>query len=108
MERRARIATVASFIAMSGRSTLTDPATSTAAGFTVASFIGHMRSVIEKSNNGGDLVFVSPAMLPKLTNDKFIALNVPSVQWFGYPFQPGSKLTKNTNLLIFKITCQKH
>ena len=31
-----------------------------------------------------------------------------SVYWFGYPFQLGSKLTKNTNLLIFKITCQKH
>ena len=46
MERRARIATVASFMAMSGRSTLTDPAT----GCTIGSFIGHMKSVIEKSH----------------------------------------------------------
>ena len=46
MERRARIATVASFMAMSGRSTLADPAT----GGTIASFIGYMKSVIEKSH----------------------------------------------------------
>jgi hypothetical protein len=49
MERRARIATVASFMAMSGRATLTDPATNGAAGGTIATFIGHMKSVIEKS-----------------------------------------------------------
>jgi len=77
MEKKARIATVASFMAMSGRSTLTDPATNAAAGGTIASFIGHMKSVIEKSNNSsGGLVFVNPAMLLKLTKDKFIVLNV--------------------------------
>jgi hypothetical protein len=77
MERRARIATVASFIAMSGRFTLTDPVTNAAAGCTTATFIGHMKSVIEKSNNiTGNLVFVNPAMLSKLTKDKFIILNV--------------------------------
>jgi len=64
-------------MAMSGRSTLTDPATNAAAGGTIASFIGHMKSVIEKSNNSsGGLVFVNPAMLLKLTKDKFIVLNV--------------------------------
>ena len=77
MEKRARIATLASFMAMSGRATLTDPATNAAAGGTIASFIGHMKSVIEKSNNStGGLVFVNPAMLSKLTNDEFIVLNL--------------------------------
>lgn len=57
---------------MSGRSTLTDPA----AGGTIASFIGHMKSVIEKSHNSTEgLVFVNLEMLSKLTNDKFIVLN---------------------------------
>lgn len=46
-ERRARIATLASFMAMSGRATLTDPATNVAAGGTIASFLGHMKSGIE-------------------------------------------------------------
>jgi len=70
MERRARIATIAAFMAMSGRATLTDPAT--------ASFIGHMKSVIEKSKNNstGGLVFANPAILSKFTNDELIALNV--------------------------------
>jgi hypothetical protein len=77
IERRARIATVASFITMSGRSTLTDPATNAAAGGTIASFIGHMKSVIEKSNNiTGNLVFVNPAMFSKLTKDEFMVLYV--------------------------------
>jgi hypothetical protein len=77
MERRARIATVAYFIAMSARSTLTDPATNAAAGGTIASFMGHMKSVIEKSNNiTGNLVFVNLAVLSKLTKDEFIVLNV--------------------------------
>lgn len=72
MERRTRILTVACFIAMSGRSTLTDPA----AGGTIASFIGHMKSVIEKSHNSTEgLVFVNLEMLSKLTNDEFIVLN---------------------------------
>ena len=77
MERRARIATLASFMAMSGRATLTDPATNAAAGGTISTFIGHMKSVIEKSNNStGGLVFVNPARLQKLTKDEFIVLNV--------------------------------
>lgn len=72
MERRARIVTVACFMTMSGRSTLTDPA----AGGTIASFIGHMKSVIEKSHNSTEgLVFVNLEMLSKLTNDEFIVLN---------------------------------
>ena len=76
-ERRARIATLASFMAMSGRATLTDPATNAAAGGTIASFIGHMKSVIEKSNNStGGLVFVNPAMVSKLTNDESIFFNL--------------------------------
>ena len=78
-ERRARIATLASFMAMSGRATLTDSATNEVAGGTIASFIGHMKSVIEKSNNStGGLVFVNPAMVSKLTNDESIVLNVVS------------------------------
>ena len=77
VERRARITTVAAFMTMSARATLTDPATNAAAGGTIASFIGHMKSVIEKSNNNtGGLVFVNPAMLSKLTNDESIVLNV--------------------------------
>ena len=78
IEKRARIATLASFMAMSGRATLTDPATNAAAGGTIASFIGHMKSVIEKSkNNGtGGLVFANPAILSKYTNDELIAVNV--------------------------------
>jgi hypothetical protein len=78
MERRARVANLAAFMAMSGRATLTDPATNAAAGGTIASFIGHMKSVIEKSNNNstGALVFVNPAMLSKLTKNEFIVLNV--------------------------------
>jgi hypothetical protein len=78
MERRARIATIAAFMAMSGRATLTDPATNAAAGGTIASFIGHMKSVIEKSKNNstGSLVFANPAILSKFTNDELIALNV--------------------------------
>ena len=63
MERRSRIATVAAFMAMSGRATLTDPATNGAAGGTVATFIGHMKSIIEKSKNNstGGLVFCKPS-----------------------------------------------
>lgn len=78
LEKRARIATLASFMAMSGRATLTDPATNAAAGGTIASFIGHMKSVIEKSkNNGtGGLVFANPAILSKYTNNELSALNV--------------------------------
>ena len=78
MERRSRIATVAAFMAMSGRATLTDPATNGAAGGTVATFIGHIKSIIEKSkknNSTGGLVFANPAMLSKLTNDELIVLN---------------------------------
>jgi len=56
---------------MSGRATLTDPATNASTGCTIASFIEHMKSVIEKSkNNGtGGLVFANPAILSKYTND---------------------------------------
>lgn len=78
MEKGARIATVASFMAISSRVTLTDPATNAAAGATIASFIGHMKSVIEKSKNNstGGLIFVNPAILSKYTNDELIALNL--------------------------------
>ena len=69
---------MAAFLAMSGRATLTDPATNAAAGGTITSFIGHMKSVIEKSNNNstGGLVFVNPAIFSKLTNEEFIVFNV--------------------------------
>ena len=56
-----------------------DPATNAAAGGTIASFIGHMKSVIEKSKNNNStrgLVFTNPAILSKYTNDELIALNV--------------------------------
>ena len=43
MEKRARIATVASFMTMSGRAIFTDPSTNGAAGGTIATFIGHMK-----------------------------------------------------------------
>ena len=79
MEKRARIATVAYFMAMSGRATLTDTGTNGAAGGTIATFIGHMKSIISKSNNstgGLVLVFGNTGMLPKLTKDEFIVLNV--------------------------------
>lgn len=77
MEKRARIATVASFMTMLGRATLTDPATNAALGSTIASFIGHMKSVIEKTNNSsGGLVFVNPASVSKLTNNELIVLNI--------------------------------
>ena len=77
-EKRARIATLASFMAMSGRATLTDPATNAAAGGTIVIFIGHMKSVIEKSKNNSTrgLIFANPAILSKYTNDQLIALNV--------------------------------
>jgi hypothetical protein len=39
---------VAAFMAMSDGATLTDPATSVSAGGTIACFIGHMKSLIEK------------------------------------------------------------
>jgi len=78
MEKRARIATVASFMAISSRTTLTDPATNLATGGTIASFIGHMKSVIEKSKNNGteDLVFANSKILSKYTNDELIVFNV--------------------------------
>ena len=78
MEKRARIAILASFMAMSDRATLTDSATNAVVGRTILSFIGHMKSVIEKSkNNGtGGLVFANPVILSKYTNDELIALNV--------------------------------
>lgn len=83
MERRARIATVASFMVMSGRATLTDPATNAAAGGTIANFIGHMQSIIDKNNNStGGLVFLNPAIISKLTNDEFIVLNIVIVSGF--------------------------
>ena len=77
MERRARVATLASFMVMSGRATLTDPATNAAAGGTIASFIGHMKNVIATANNNstGGLVFANSAILSKLTKDDFIVLN---------------------------------
>lgn len=50
MEKKATIATLVSFIKMSGPATLTDPATNAVAVGTIASFIGHMKSVIETSN----------------------------------------------------------
>lgn len=43
MEKRARIATVASFMAMSGRATLTDPATNGAADGTDGEFTGQIK-----------------------------------------------------------------
>ena len=74
MERQSRIATLAAFMAMSGRATLTNPATNAAAGGTIASFIEHMKSVIEKSNSTkGGLVFVH---LSKLTIDECIVFNL--------------------------------
>ena len=78
MEKRARIAILASFMAMSDRATLTDSATNAVVGRTILSFIGHMKSVIEKSkNNGtGGLVFINPATLSKYTSDELIAINV--------------------------------
>jgi hypothetical protein len=77
MEKRARIATLASFMAMSGRATLTDPATNGAAGGTIPTFIGHIKSIIAKSNNStGGLVFVNPARLSKFTKDEIIVLNL--------------------------------
>jgi hypothetical protein len=79
IERRARIATIASFMAMSGRA-IVPPATNAAAGGTIASFIGHMKSVIEKTNGG--LVFVNPAIVSKLTNDEFIICNIVIVSGF--------------------------
>ena len=76
MEKRARIATIASFLTMSGR----DPATNGAAGGTIATFIGHihMKSIIAKSNNNntGGLVFASPVTLSKFTNDELIVINL--------------------------------
>ena len=65
-------------MAMSNRATLTDPATNAAAGGTIASFIGYIKSVIEKSkhNNTIGLVFANPGILSKFTNDELIALNV--------------------------------
>ena len=74
MERRSRIATVASFLAMSGGATLTSPGVNGAAAGTIATFIGHMKSVIEKSNSTkGGLVFVH---LSKLTIDECIVFNL--------------------------------
>ena len=62
---------------MSGRATLTDPATNAAAGGTIATFIEYMKSIIAKSNNStGGLVFVNPARLSKFTKDEIIVLNV--------------------------------
>jgi len=40
---------------MSSRATLIDPITDTADGVTTASFIGHMKSVVEKSKNNNRL-----------------------------------------------------
>lgn len=78
MERRSRIATVACFMAMSGRATLTDPGTNAAAGATISNFILHMKHLIEKASNNstGGLIFGNPAILSKLTNDEFIVLHV--------------------------------
>ena len=45
------IATLTSFMAMSAGATMTDAATSATVGGTLASFIGHMKAVIEKSKN---------------------------------------------------------
>jgi len=82
MQKRGRIVTVASFMAMSGRATLTDPNTNAAAGGAVASFIGHMKSVVEKSktNGTGGLVFCHPpAILSKYTREELRAINVAIV-----------------------------
>lgn len=63
LERRARIATVASFLAMSGRTTLTDPATNVATGGAISSFINHMKSIVQKTisnstNTPGTITFI--------------------------------------------------
>ena len=70
MEKKARIATVASFMAMSTRATFTDPATNAAAGGTIATFIAHMRSIIEKSKHNGTgvlIITISYSVLPRIT-----------------------------------------
>lgn len=77
MERRARIANLAAFMVMSSRATLTDPATNGAVGGALATFIGYMKSILEKSNNDtGGVVFLNPGTFSKLTNGEFIVLNV--------------------------------
>ena len=79
VEKRARIATLASFMAMSGWAIVTDSPTNATTVGTIGSFIGHMKSIIEKSKNNnstGSLVFVNPTILSKYTNDEFIARNV--------------------------------
>ena len=82
MEVRSRIATLAAFMAMSGRATLTDPATNAAAGGTIATFIAHMKAIIAKSNsNGGGLVFIHP--FSKLTRDEEIVFNVVIIGGVG-------------------------
>jgi hypothetical protein len=73
MERKARVAALASFMEMSGGATFTDPTTNAAAGAPIASFIAHMKNVIAANNTGG-LVFANPAIFSKLTSDEFIIL----------------------------------
>ena len=71
MKKRARATTLSSFMAVSSRVTLTDSAINAAADSVIPSFIGHMKSLIEKIKNNGmeSLVLANSAILSKYTND---------------------------------------
>ena len=85
-------------MAMSDRATLTNPLINIAAEGTIANFIGHMKSIIEKSkNNNEGLVFANLAILSKHTNNKLIALNFVNTK---------CSFNNNHKLLWIAVYCQ--
>ena len=60
VERRQRIATVASFLAASGGALSTDPTTNGAIGAAVASKIGYMRAILTRG--GGSQHILNPSL----------------------------------------------
>lgn len=66
VERRQRIATLASFLSASAGALTTDPTTNAAVGGAIASKIGYMRSVLEA--RGGSQQFLEYVLTPSLKN----------------------------------------
>jgi hypothetical protein len=73
VERRQRIATLASYLSVSGTTMATaDVSTNAAAGAEVVAYIQHMRSIIEKS--GGSAGFIMPMKAPLTLSEQVILI----------------------------------
>lgn len=80
--RNQRIATIGSFVATSILATFTDKGTSSGAGAAAAGSFSYMRAAILANNTGG-LVFCSPTVLSKISNQNLIDLDIILIGGFS-------------------------